>query len=283
MPLTLVPTPIGNLEDITLRALRVLRESDLIACEDTRTSGVLLKRYEIVKPLVSLHKHNEQGCTEHLLRELAEGKNVAVISDAGTPGISDPGYLLLRRALEEGYEADVLPGPSALLPAVILSGLPPHPFLFYGFPPEKPGARKKLFASLARQTCPMVFYVSPHKAERQTAEMIEAWGDRKAALMRELTKIHQEAVRGSLSEIVARLTQGLKGEMVLVVDGAEAEPTTEWEEQAELLAEEGYSMKTIVQEITQRYDAPKNLVKDFLLKRRKSSQSLPPCCPELSR
>ncbi|MDR2137817.1 MAG: 16S rRNA (cytidine(1402)-2'-O)-methyltransferase [Synergistaceae bacterium] len=269
MPLTLVPTPIGNLEDITLRALRVLRESDLIACEDTRTSGVLLRRYEIAKPLVSLHLYNEQERTERLLKELAEGKNVAVISDAGTPGISDPGYLLFRRALEEGYAVDVLPGPSALLPALILSGLPPHPFLFYGFPPEKPGARKKLFVSLAHQPYTMVFYVSPHKAERQIVEMMEAWGDRRAALVREISKIHQEALRGPLSEIAARLGQGVKGEMVLVAEGAGLESTADetdaWKKRAEALLEEGHSVKTAVQEIVSRYDVPKNQVKEFLL------------------
>ena len=143
MPLTLVPTPIGNLEDITLRALRVLLDADVIACEDTRTSSVLLKRYAITgKPLVSLHLYNERERTRHLLELLAEGKNVAVVSDAGTPGISDPGFFLLRDALEAGFDADILPRPAALLPALLLSGLPPQPFVFCGFPPEKPGQRK---------------------------------------------------------------------------------------------------------------------------------------------
>jgi 16S rRNA (cytidine1402-2'-O)-methyltransferase len=272
MPLTLVPTPIGNLEDVTLRALRVLREADVIACEDTRTSGVFLRRYRIAKPrvetpLVSLHLHNEKERTEDLLAALAEGKNVAVISDAGTPGISDPGYLLFRRAMDAGYEVDVLPGPSALLPAVVLSGLPPHPFLFYGFPPEKPGQRKKLFASLASQPYTMVFYVSPHKADRQIEEMIELWGDRNAALVREISKIYQESIRGPLSEISARLATGVKGEMVLVVEGKieGGQDSEVWKERAEKLLDEGYSVKSAAREIARDYDVPKNAVKEFLL------------------
>lgn len=212
--MTLVPTPIGNLEDITLRALRVLDEADLIACEDTRTSGVLLKRHAIVRPLVSLHDHNERDRSPQLLRALQEGKRVALISDAGTPGLSDPGYLLLKTALEAGIEVDVLPGPSALLPALLLSGLVPHPFVFYGFPPEKLGQRKKLFTSLCLQPYTMVFYVSPHKAERQIEEMRAIWGDRQGALVREISKIYQEAIRGTLSDILRRLAAGLKGEMV---------------------------------------------------------------------
>jgi 16S rRNA (cytidine1402-2'-O)-methyltransferase len=267
MPLTLVPTPVGNLEDITLRALRVLRNADVIACEDTRTSSVLLKRYAITgKPLLSLHLHNERERGRHLLALLAEGKNVAVISDAGTPGISDPGFFLLRDALEAGFETDVLPGPSALLPAVLLSGLPPQPFLFYGFPPEKPGQRKKLFASLASCPYTTVFYVSPHKAPHHTAELAELWGGRRAALVREISKIHQEAIRGLLPEIAERAGQGLKGEMVLVVEGCPApEPSASWREEAKELSDEGLPVRTIAQEIAERYGVPKNAVKDFLL------------------
>ena len=268
MPLILVPTPIGNLEDMTLRAIRALKEADVIACEDTRTSGVLLRHYGISKPLMSLHLHNEKECTERLMADLADGRNVAVISDAGTPGISDPGCLLFRNALFAGYEADVLPGPSALLPALILSGLPPHPFLFHGFPPEKPGQRKKLFESLSSLHCTLVFYLSPHKAERQIAEMIEIWGDRRSALVREISKLYQESVRGSLSAIVERLSQGMKGEMVLVVEGSADEKSSDlWRDEAEAMLNEGHSVKTIVNEITNLYGAPKNAVKEFLLKR----------------
>jgi 16S rRNA (cytidine1402-2'-O)-methyltransferase len=215
-----------------------------------------------------LHLHNEKERLERLLALLAEGKNLAVISDAGTPGISDPGYLLLRNALDAGHRVDVLPGPSALLPAVILSGFPPHPFLFYGFPPEKPGQRQKLFSSLEHQPYTMVFYASPHKASRQIAEMTALWGDRRAALVREISKIYQEAIRGPLSEIADRLEQGLKGEMVLVVEGAESRTHDEdaWKALARSLLDEGHSVKTAAQEIVELYGVPKNQVKDFLLK-----------------
>jgi 16S rRNA (cytidine1402-2'-O)-methyltransferase len=273
MPLTLVPTPIGNLEDITLRALRALREADVIACEDTRTSSVLLNRYAITgKPLVSLHLHNERDRNRRLLALLAEGKNLAVISDAGTPGISDPGFLLLRDALKAGIAADVLPGPSALLPAVLLSGLPPHPFLFYGFPPEKTGQRKKLFTSLASCPYTTVFYISPHKAVRHIAELAVLWGGRRAALVREISKIHQEAIRGLLSEIAERVEQGVKGEMVLVTEGCpedapdSASSPASWQEEAKRLLDDGRSVKTAAQEISERLGVPKNTVKDFLLK-----------------
>ena len=267
MPLTLVPTPIGNLEDITLRALRVLREADLIACEDTRTSGILLKRYAISKPLVSLHEYNEKERGVQLLQNLREGRKIAVISDAGTPGISDPGFLLLQEAMREGIEIDVLPGPSALLPALLLSGLSPHPFFFYGFPPEKSGQRKNLFQALASLPCTLVFYISPHKAGRQVSDMLETWGSRRAALVRETSKIYQEAVKGTLTDISARLDEGVKGELVLVVEGCpeEAAPSGEWKERCRTLFEEGLTLKSIVQEIQELYGVRKNAIKDFLL------------------
>jgi 16S rRNA (cytidine1402-2'-O)-methyltransferase len=272
MPLTLVPTPVGNLEDITLRALRTLRNADVIACEDTRTSSVLLNRYAITgKILMPLHLHNEKEQTRRLLAFLAEGKNVAVISDAGTPGISDPGFFLFRSAMEAGFETDVLPGPSALLPAVLLSGLPPHPFLFYGFPPEKPGQRKKLFTSLTASPYTTVFYISPHKAARHVAELAELWGGRRAALVREISKIYQEAIRGLLPEIAARAAQGVKGEMVLVVEGCvkgaedAGASSVSWREAAGKLLNEGCSVRTAAQEISERFGVPKNAVKDFLL------------------
>ena len=265
--LTIVPTPIGNLEDVTLRALRVLRSADLIACEDTRTSSVFLRRYGISAPLVSLHLHNEKERLPQLLEMLREGKNVAIISDAGMPGLSDPGFLLFRSALEEGLEADVLPGPSALLPALLLSGLPPHPFFFYGFPPEKPKARKDLFGSLADLPCTLAFYVSPHKAERHVLEMIEVFGDRRAALVREISKMYQESIRASLTEIAERLSLGVKGEMVLVVEGRTEEREEDWRPLAASLLEEGRTGRAVVDEVVARCGAPRNAVKAFVMKR----------------
>lgn len=269
MPLTLVPTPIGNLEDITLRALRVLRNADLIACEDTRTSSVLLRRYHIAAPLVPFHLHNEKECLPRLMGALRAGKNVAVVSDAGTPGVSDPGWILLRSALDEGLEADVLPGPSALLPALLLSGLTPHPFLFLGFPPEKPGARGELFQSLRGVPWTLCFYISPHKAVRQIAEMAEVWGDRRAALVREISKVYQESIRAPLSGLLSRLEQGLKGEMVLVVEGhvpgGEDGDKNAWKAEADVLHAEGATVRSAVEAIVARHPVAKNAVKAYLL------------------
>ena len=270
MPLTLVPTPIGNLEDITLRALRVLRNADLIACEDTRTSSVLLRRYHIAAPLVPFHLHNEKECLPRLMEALRAGKSVAVVSDAGTPGVSDPGWILLRSALDEGIEADVLPGPSALLPALLLSGLTPHPFLFLGFPPEKPGARGELFQSLSGVPWTLCFYLSPHKAERQIAEMAEHWGDRRAALVREISKVYQESIRAPLSGLIARLEQGVKGELVLVVEGrvSKGEEDGAWREEADAMRAEGATVRSIVEAIVARHPVAKNAVKAYLLEGR---------------
>lgn len=268
MPLTLVPTPIGNLEDITLRALRVLRSADLIACEDTRTSSILLRHYRIAAPLVPFHLHNEKECLPRLMAALREGKHVAVVSDAGTPGVSDPGWILLRSAVDEGIEADVLPGPSALLPALLLSGLAPHPFLFFGFPPEKPGGRADLFRSLSSVPWTLCFYVSPHKAKRQIAEMIEVWGDRRAALVREISKVYQESIRDVLSGLLARLEQGVKGEMVLVVEGhvPGRQDDGAWKDEADAMRAEGATMRSVVEGIVARYPVAKNAVKAHLLK-----------------
>ena len=219
MPLTLVPTPIGNLEDITLRALRVLKEADLIACEDTRTSGILLRKYEIDTKLTSFHLYNENNKLKYLLEKLKEGMKIAVISDAGTPGISDPGWILLRRAIDEGIEVDVLPGATAFVPALLLSGIETQNFMFLGFPPEKSGKRLKFFESVKEVQSTLCFYMSPHKIKRQIPDMIEIFGDRNAALIREISKIHQEAIRRTLSGILDYVNEGVKGELVLIVEG----------------------------------------------------------------
>ena len=260
--LTLVPTPIGNLEDITLRALRVLREADLIACEDTRTSGILLKHYDINKPLTSFHLHNENSKSEYLLEKLRNGANIAVISDAGTPGVSDPGWILLKLALDEGLEVDVLPGPSAVLPAVLLSGLNPQPFIFLGFPPEKNGERIKLFNSLKNLEFTMCFYISPHKAEKDINDMVQVFGDRKAALVREISKVFQESIRDNLSGILERIKSGVKGELVLVIEGCSGEAiNNSWQGEALSMKEAGRSVKDIVNVISEKYNVAKNLIK----------------------
>ena len=261
--LTLVPTPIGNLEDITLRALRVLREADIIACEDTRTSSVLLRHYGIEKPLTSFHLHNENEKTPALLERLRRGENVAVISDAGTPGISDPGWILLRRAVDEGLDVDVLPGATALIPAVIMSGLEPQPFMFVGFLPEKSGERARFLEGVREVQGTLCFYVSPHKAVKHIASMIEVLGNRKAALVREVSKVFQEVIREDLRSILERVNDGVKGELVLVVEGYREESGDSWKAEADAMTREGMSVKDIVREL--QGQVPKNELKKYLL------------------
>ncbi len=261
--LTLVPTPIGNLEDITLRALRVLREADVIACEDTRTSSILLRHYGIERPLTSFHLHNENEKADMLLERLRRGENVAVISDAGTPGISDPGWILLKRAADEGLDVDVLPGASAVVPAVVMSGISPQRFMFAGFPPERSGERVKFFESVSRVQSTLCFYLSPHKAERHIAGMIEAFGNRRGALVREVSKVFQEVIRGDLEGILERVREGVKGELVLVVEGMSEGVSDDWQAEAEKMFSEGLSVKDIVREFEGR--AAKNEVKKFVL------------------
>ena len=219
--LYLVPTPIGNLKDITLRALEVLQEASLILAEDTRTSGKLLKHYEIATPMRSYHMHNEHKATAAIVAQMQAGQTVAMISDAGTPGISDPGFLLVREALAAGLQVECLPGATALIPALAASGLPCERFVFEGFLPVKKGRATRL-ESLKEESRTMVFYESPHKLLKTLSQFEELFGgDRKAAAARELTKLHEEIVRGSLSEIKRHFeTKAPKGEFVLVVAGA---------------------------------------------------------------
>ena len=218
--LYIVPTPIGNLEDITLRALRVLKEADLILAEDTRTSAVLLKHYDIHRPLQSYHKFNEHKAVNALVERLKGGETMALVSDAGTPGISDPGFLLGREAVRAGVEVTCLPGATALIPALVASGLPCDRFCFEGFLPQKKGRQTRLTA-LAEETRTMVFYESPHRLLKALQQLAEVFGtDRQAAVCRELSKIHEEVVRGSLGEAIAHFTDNApRGEFVIVVAG----------------------------------------------------------------
>lgn len=267
MPLTLVPTPIGNLEDITLRALKILREADLIACEDTRTSGILLQKYNIKTKLISFHLYNENQKLNFLIEKLKEGKKIAVISDAGTPGISDPGWILLKQAVDEGIEIDVLPGASAVLPAVLMSGINPQPFIFMGFPPEKFGERQKFFESVKDLPYTLCFYISPHKIVKNISEMTEIFGDRKAALIREISKIFQEAVRDNLSGILNHVKEGIKGELVLIIEGHRKDFNGQkilWQSEAQEMLKNSTSVKDATNFITQKYKIPKNEIKKYL-------------------
>lgn len=218
--LYLVPTPIGNLKDMTFRAVEVLRDASLILAEDTRTSGKLLKHFEIATPMQPHHMHNEHKTVEGIVRRIAQGDTVALISDAGTPAISDPGFLVVRACIEAGLEVDCLPGATAFVPALVNSGLPNEKFVFEGFLPVKKGRQTRLLA-LAEETRTMVFYESPHKLQKTLAQFSEYFGeDRRVSISREISKLHEETVRGTLAEVIAHFTaKPPKGELVLVLEG----------------------------------------------------------------
>ena len=218
--LYLVPTPIGNLEDITLRAIRILKEVDLILAEDTRNSGKLLKHYEIATPMQSHHMHNEHKTVEGIVRQIQNGKTIALISDAGTPAISDPGFLLTRACVEAGIEVDCLPGATAFVPALVNSGLPNDKFVFEGFLPVKKGRQTRL-QILAEETRTIILYESPHKLLKTLSQFVEFFGaDRPVSVSREITKLHEETVRGTAAEVLEHFEKKPpKGEIVVVVGG----------------------------------------------------------------
>ena len=218
--LYIVPTPIGNLGDITLRALEVLKSVSLILAEDTRTSGKLLKHYDISTPLRSYHMHNEHRILTQLVTRIKAGETMALISDAGTPGISDPGFLLIRECLKEGIEVNCLPGATALIPALVNSGFPTDRFVFEGFLPLKKGRQTRL-KHLSEESRTLVFYESPHKILKTLGQFVEYFGgDRQISVSRELTKMYEETLRGTASEILAHFENNPpKGELVLVVEG----------------------------------------------------------------
>jgi len=218
--LYIVPTPIGNLEDITLRAIRILKECDVIFAEDTRNSIHLLKHFSIDKPLRSYHQHNEHKIVGEIVALIAEGKTVALVSDAGTPGISDPGFLLVRECIAAGIDVETLPGATAFVPALVNSGLPCDTFTFVGFLPQKKGRQTKL-KSLLEETHTMIFYESPFRLVKSLEELGEYLGtERRASVSRELTKMFEENKRGSLAELAAYFSEKtVKGEIVIIVEG----------------------------------------------------------------
>ena len=218
--LYLVPTPVGNLEDITLRALRILKEVDLILAEDTRTSSVLLRKYEISTPMESHHKFNEHKASSSVCDRIAGGLNVALISDAGTPGISDPGFLLVRTCVESGVEVETLPGATAFVPALVTSGYPCDRFIFEGFLPVKKGRQTKL-KELAEQTATIIIYESPYRLVKTLSQMVEFLGaSRHGAICREISKIHEECRRGTVKELYDWYSKNeRKGEIVMIIAG----------------------------------------------------------------
>lgn len=221
--LYLVATPIGNLGDITLRALETLRSVDFVASEDTRTTGRLLKHFEISRPQIAFHEHNEDKAGERILGLLREGKSVALVTDAGTPGISDPGYSVVRRAIDAGEEVTMIPGPAGLIMAVVLSGLPLHSFTFRGFPPRKSGQRRRFLEVDLHSPHTLIFYESPFRLAAFLEDALAVYGDRRAALANDLTKMFEQVERGTLSQLHALVADEakLKGEYIVVIAGAE--------------------------------------------------------------
>ncbi len=221
--LVVVATPIGNLEDLAPRARLALERAELVACEDTRRTGRLLAHLGFKKKLLSLHEHNERHRVPQLLERLTEGQTGALTSDAGTPLLSDPGYLLVREAAAHGIVIEHVPGPSAVLTALVLSGLPPYPFTFVGFPPPRSSRRRRFYSRWAELEHTLVLFESPHRLLASLEDAVTVLGDRPAAIGRELTKLHEELLRGTLSELLAELSQRhrLKGEFTIVVTGAQ--------------------------------------------------------------
>lgn len=220
--LYLVPTPIGNLEDITLRAIRILKEVSLILAEDTRTTSVLLSRYDIKTSAIPYHQHNEHQLTSQMVERIKGGENIAIVTDAGTPGISDPGFLLVRACIAAGAEVECLPGATAFVPALVNSGIPCNTFCFEGFLPHKKGRKTKL-EELQNETRTMVFYESPFRLLKTLEQFCEYFGaERKASVSRELTKLHEETARGTLAELVEHFkSKTIKGEIVIIISGRE--------------------------------------------------------------
>jgi 16S rRNA (cytidine1402-2'-O)-methyltransferase len=219
--LYVVPTPVGNMEDMTLRAIRILKEADLVLAEDTRTSGILLKHFEIKNHLMSHHKFNEHGTAAGIVERLKAGQTIALISDAGTPGISDPGFYLVREAVAAGVEVQTLPGATAFVPALVSSGLPDDRFCFEGFLPQKKGRQTRL-ESLRDEQRTMIFYESPYRLVKTLQQFADVFSpDRQVSVCREISKVHEESVRGTLAEVIAHFTEKEpKGEIVIVLAGA---------------------------------------------------------------
>lgn len=224
--LYLVSTPIGNLSDISQRALETLRKVDYVVSEDTRKTGMLLKHFNIKKPQISFREDNEERALPKLLALLDEGKSIALVTDAGTPGISDPGFLLVRSVLEAGLPLTSIPGPTALIPALILSGLPVHSFTFRGFPPRKTGARRRFLAVDAQSPHTLIFYESPYRLQTFLDDALDVYGDRRAAVANDLTKMFETMYRGRLGDLVQRFkTEPIRGEYVVVIEGASGKET----------------------------------------------------------
>jgi 16S rRNA (cytidine1402-2'-O)-methyltransferase len=272
--LILCATPIGNLEDITQRALRVLASADVVACEDTRRTRKLLNHFSIsVRDLVSYRESNERRSAPELVQRIKRGETVVLVSDAGMPGISDPGYRLVRACIDADLSIEVVPGPTASVAALVLSGLPPGRFVFEGFLPRRSGDRKKRAAELAAETRTLVVYESPHRIEASMADLAEVLGDRPAALVRELTKMHEEVRRGSLTDILESIRNSpVRGEIVLVIGGAThgdaGPPGEELARAARELMDSGVERAEALSRVAREAGVPRRRVFDALVEER---------------
>ena len=269
--LYLVATPIGNLEDITLRALRILKEVDYIAAEDTRNTLKLLNHFEIKKPLISNHRHNEEDRENSLIEKLKDGKNIAVVSDAGTPGISDPGEVIAKRAIEENIEVIPIPGACAAINALIASGLNTKEFVFFGFLPLNKKLRKEKLEEIKNENKTIIIYEAPHKIKDSLNDLKNVVGNRKMVLARELTKIHEEFIRGNIDEIIEK-SENLKGEMILLIEGNN-EINNEnilnnlsLEEHYNVYEKQGLDKKEIIKKIAKDREVSKNEIYQYFLK-----------------
>lgn len=269
-------TPIGNLEDITLRALRILKKVKLIAAEDTRRTKKLLNHYHIDTKATSYHEYNKFKKAPYLVEILKNGQDIALVSDAGMPGISDPGYVLIDLALKSNIKIVPIPGVSALITALVVSGLPIDKFVFEGFLPRKIKERKRYFRSIENEKRTVIFYETPHRLKRALKDMLEVWGDRKIVIARELTKIFEEIIRGKLSQVLTEIsTKEIKGEITLVVQGGIKKKEKDkidflkneyiMQEYLKKLKNQGYSNKDIIKIAQEKLDIPKNLIYKKLL------------------
>ena len=269
--LYLVATPIGNLEDITLRALRILKEVDIIAAEDTRNTLKLLNHFEIKKPLISNHRHNEDDREDVLINKLKEEKNIAVVSDAGTPGISDPGEVIVKKAIEENIQVIPIPGACAAINALIASGLDTKEFTFFGFLPLNKKLRKEKLEEIKNESKTSIIYEAPHKIKDSLKDLKTVIGNRKVVLAREITKIHEEFIRGNIDDIIDKCDD-LKGEMILLIEGGEKEilenvlNNLSLEEHYNVYEKQGLDKKEIIKKIAKDRGVNKNEIYKYFIK-----------------
>ena len=260
--LYLVPTPLGNLDDITIRSINVLKMVDVVFCEDTRVTKELLNHFQITKKLVSCHEYNEINMTEEAKKYLVEGKNIALVTDQGTPIISDPGYKVVSYLVNEGYDVVSLPGPTAFVPALTTSGLPPQPFLFYGFLNSKNNLREKELKNLQNISYTMIFYEAPHRIQNMLQSLLKIFGNRKISIAREISKIYEEIYHGTIEEVQEEIKNGIKGEIVVIVEGNSETDFSNLtiEEHVKLYLEDGLSSKEAIKKVAIERNVPKSIV-----------------------